>query len=138
MNSLRRRRKRSQGMPEVSLTPLIDTTLVLLVIFMVATPMMQNSLNVDLPQGQMNEGAPLSGDSLVVAVDAQSTIYLNNESMSLETLCHKLAQRIKESKENKVYVHCDKKVPSGMLVKIIDAMKYVAGVEHVVLPTEKP
>ncbi|MBA2307252.1 biopolymer transporter ExbD [Candidatus Dependentiae bacterium] len=138
MSSMRRRRRKEGGMPEVSLTPLIDTALVLLVIFMVATPMMQNSLNVDLPSGQMNEGSAATDSSLVVTIDAASVIYLQNKPMKLDELCHELALRIKESREHKVYVNCDKQVPSGLLVKVIDAMKYIAGVEHVVLPTEKP
>ncbi len=138
MRSLRRRRRKEGGMPEISLTPLIDTALVLLVIFMVATPMMQNSLHVDLPSGQMSEGSAASDTSLVVTIDGNSTIYLQNKPMNLDELCLELGCRIKESRENKVYVNCDKKVPSGLLVKVIDAMKYIAGVEHVVLPTEKP
>lgn len=137
MRSLRRRRRKEGGMPEISLTPLIDTALVLLVIFMVATPMMQNSLHVDLPSGQMNEGSPLGETSLVVTIDAESTLYLQSKPMALDELCRELERLIKDSRENKVYVNCDKKVPSGLLVKVIDAMKYIAGVEHVVLPTEK-
>ena len=47
----RRRRLRRVTLPEISLTPLIDTALVLLVIFMVATPMMRNAIHIDLPEG---------------------------------------------------------------------------------------
>ena len=48
----RGRRRRLQAMNDVSLTPLIDTALTLLIIFMVATPMMRNSIRVTLPSGQ--------------------------------------------------------------------------------------
>lgn len=137
MSSFRRRRRKEGGMPEVSLTPLIDTALVLLVIFMVSTPMMQNSLNVDLPTGQMNEGATLSDNSLVVTIDAHNVLYFQKKPMNLDELCKELGRLVKESRDNKVYVNCDKNVSSGLLIKVIDSMKYIAGVEHVVLPTEK-
>ena len=138
MSLSRRRRRKEVGMPEVSLTPLIDTALVLLVIFMVSTPMMQNSLNVDLPSGQMSEGGTLSDNSLVVTIDAQNVLYFQKKAMSLDEICAELGQLIKASRENKVYINCDKNVSSGLLIKVIDSMKYIAGVEHVVLPTEKP
>ena len=51
----RKSRRAAKHMPEISLTPLIDTALVLLVIFMVATPIMKNSLTIDLPKGHMKE-----------------------------------------------------------------------------------
>lgn len=123
-------------MPEISLTPLIDTALVLLVIFMVATPIMKHSLNVDLPKGHMKDDQA-SASTTVVAIDARQGIRLNDEPMSLEALLEKLSQEMKKSKEGKVYVDCDQKVPSGTLVRVIDSIKYVAGVERVVLSTER-
>lgn len=135
--NIRRHRKRMHAMTEISLTPLIDTALVLLVIFMIATPIMQNSINIDLPKGHVKEESASSTNSLILAINAQEQLYLNDVRYSLEELLEELVKRVERTKENKVYVHCDQKVPSGSLVKIIDSVKYVAGVEHVVLSTER-
>ncbi len=134
---LRRRSRKVQHMPEISLTPLIDTALVLLVIFMIATPIMQNSLNIDLPQGNMKEAEGISKSSLVLSIDARQRLRLNETMFSLDELLEELGRQVKDSKEHAVYVQCDQSVPSGNLVKIIDAIKYVSGVEHVVLTTER-
>lgn len=132
-----RRRRRERRLPEISLTPLIDTALVLLVIFMVATPIMHNSLEIDLPSGQMKEGADLAATSLVVQIVPQGQIQLDGVTYTLETLLTQLAKKVARTKETRVYVQCDRKVPSGTLVKVIDSIKYVAGVEHVILSTER-
>ncbi len=132
-----RRRKRETRLPEVTLTPLIDTALVLLVIFMVATPMMHNSLEIDLPSGNMKEGADTTATSLMVEISGQEKLHLNGKLYKLDDLLTELAKKVKETKDTRVYVNCDRKVSSGMLVKVIDSIKYVAGVEHVILSTER-
>ena len=133
----RRRRKGLTRLPEVSLTPLIDTALVLLVIFMVATPIMHNSLAIDLPEGNMKEEVDPTVSSLIVAITAKEKLQLNGKNYSIDSLLKELSKRVKASKDNRVYINCDRKVSSGMLVKVIDSIKYVAGVEHVVLSTER-
>jgi biopolymer transport protein TolR len=133
----RRRRNGLTRLPEISLTPLIDTVLVLLVIFMVATPMLHNSLAIDLPEGNMKEGSSPTESSLVVAVTPPEKLTLNDRSYAREALLEELAQRVKTQKDKRVYIQCDRKVSSGTLVKIIDSIKYVAGVEHVILSTER-
>lgn len=132
-----RRRKRETRLPEVTLTPLIDTALVLLVIFMVATPIMHNSLEIDLPSGNMKEGADTTSTSLMVEISSQEKLLLNGKSYAFDDLLTALAKKVKETKDTRVYVNCDRKVSSGMLVKVIDSIKYVAGVEHVILSTER-
>ena len=134
---IRRRRLRTQAMPEITLTPLIDTALVLLVIFMVATPIMQNSLNIDLPEGQMQEDAQQSKDPVLVTIDDKESFFLNGSQHSLDDLLKELVEKMKLAEDKKVILQCDQKVSSGTLVKTIDSIKYVAGVEHVVLSTER-
>lgn len=133
----RRRKSSEKRLPEVSLTPLIDTTLVLLVIFMVTTPMMQNSLSVDLPEGQMKEDADPSSSSLIVSITAQEKLSFNGKSYGLESLLPELQKQVSMADDKLVYIECDKKVSSGTLVKIVDSIKYVAGVKRVVLSTER-
>ncbi len=133
----RRRRKRKRGLPEVSLTPLIDTALVLLVIFMVTTPIMHNSLKIDLPEGNMKEEKDPAISSFVVSITQGDKIQLNGKRYSLEGVLNELAKKVKTAKDKRVYVDCDKKVSSGMLIKVIDSIKYIAGVEHVILSTER-
>ena len=132
-----RRRSSEKRLPEVSLTPLIDTALVLLVIFMVTTPMMQNSLSIDLPEGRMKEDSDPSSVSLVVSISAQEKLRFNNVSYSLETLLPEIEKQIATSSDKRIYIECDKKVSSGTLIKIVDSIKYVAGVKRVVLSTER-
>lgn len=131
------RRRRKHSLPEVSLTPMIDTALVLLVIFMVATPMLHNSLKIDLPEGNMKEGADMTPSSFVVAINQGDKLQLNGTNHSLEGLLNELSAKVKTAKDKRVYVDCDKNVSSGMLVKVIDSIKYIAGVEHVILSTER-
>lgn len=137
LSSRRRSRRAARHMPEISLTPLIDTALVLLVIFMVATPIMKNSLTINLPKGHMKEEQKGSMTAAVVSIDAKERLRLNDDVVSLEVLLDKVSRHAKQSKDGKVYVHCDQKASSGTLVQVIDAIKYVAGVEHVVLSTDR-
>lgn len=133
----RRRRRARKSLPEVSLTPMIDTALVLLVIFMVATPMMHNSLKIDLPEGNMKEEADTSVSTFVVTISQGDKLQLNGNTHNLESLLEYLAKKVPTAKDKRVFVDCDKRVSSGMLVKVIDSIKYIAGVEHVILSTER-
>jgi biopolymer transport protein TolR len=132
-----RRRARTHGMPEISLTPLIDTALVLLVIFIISTPMMHNSLKVNLPKGHMQEEQTGAQQDLVISVDAHKTVMLNGKELSLEELIPELERIIGTQKDQKVFIHCDRELPYGFVYKIADSIKYLAGVEHVVLSAEK-
>lgn len=138
-----RRRKTAQQTPEISLTPLIDTALVLLVIFMIATPMMQNSLKVNLPKGYMKEDQQETAqENLVVAINQDTityehTIALNGKKLSMAELIPAIEQKIGNKKDQKIYIECDEKVRYGFLFEIADKIKYLAGVEHVILSAQK-
>ena len=68
MQSLKRRKKSLAPSLEITLTPLIDTALTLLIIFMVTTPMIQNSIKIDLPKGAAQE-AGKEQQEIVVSID---------------------------------------------------------------------
>ncbi len=141
MRPLQRKKKRVVAHLEITLTPLIDTALTLLIIFMVTTPMIQNSIKIDLPQGQAQEGGK-EPQELVVTIDKKETIYCNNKPVTLETLGHEI-QNCLTSMTNKegrrVWVKVDRQTCSAdSLISVIDCIKVVGGIKDVAIATEKP
>lgn len=130
-------RRKAHQMNDVTLTPLIDTALVLLVIFMVASPMMQRGIKLNLPKGQVEESKNVS-EPLTVSIDASGALYLNGETAgSIDELINKLALALNGQKEQPVYIQGDIQSSYGALYQVIDKIKYVAGVENVILSAEK-
>jgi biopolymer transport protein ExbD len=135
----RRIRKKRGQLPEITLTPLIDTALVLLVIFMVATPVIHNSIKVDLPQGNTKEGE-ISNDNekeLVIYIDKNKNIFFQDKPIQSQELMVALQQALQNRSKRYVVVNGDQSIPYGFLVELVDRIKYVGGVEHVLLATEK-
>lgn len=132
-----RRDRRSSGLPEVSLTPLIDTALTLLVIFMITTPMMNNVIKVNLPSSSVNEGDSKDQQETIIYVDKQSKLYLNGIEMNLKSILQKLQQMKKQQKIEMVFVKADQAVSYGVVIDLVDTVKTVGGIKYVALATER-
>jgi biopolymer transport protein TolR len=118
----------------INVTPLVDVMLVLLVIFMVTAPILQQGVSVNLPHA---EAAPLTGeeDQLVVAVDRQSAVYLNDTKIGLPELDQKLKAILRERPDRQVYLRADRDVRYGDVMKVIAAVRG-AGVQRLGMVTE--
>jgi len=118
----------------INVTPLVDVMLVLLVIFMVTAPMIQQGVTVDLP---VASGAPLPGDevSLVVSVTKDGTLYLNDTAFALDALVAKLQAITKEKPRKIIYLRADEDAKYGAVVGVIAALK-AAGVDQMGMITE--
>lgn len=132
-----RSRRSSTQLPEITLTPLIDTALVLLVIFMVAAPVMHNAINVDLPKGNMQEAQDNKQEPLVVLIDKNNNTYINGVMVERDMFITILEQKIQGKTDVTVRINGDKDCSYGTCAALIDDIKYLAGVEHVVLSTER-
>jgi biopolymer transport protein ExbD len=137
----RRRQRRHTEMPEICLTPLIDTALTLLVIFMVTTPMIQNSIKINLPEGHAQEAGSLQEHDLVVTIDKDEKLYINNLPTTLGHLAADMKKKLETFKTKpRVWIAADKSktCSAEALIQVIDVIKKLEGIKDVAIPTKKP
>lgn len=131
---LRKRRKRFRrtNLPEVSMTPLVDTALTLLVIFMITAPMIQNGIKIDLPQGSSKEVG--SQQELVVTLSKEEKLFFNSYPIERNALVTIVKKAMGQRDDLPVYIRADEKVSYGKVIEIVDELK-VAGVKYVAMST---
>ena len=121
---------------QINVTPLVDVMLVLLIIFMVTAPILQQGVSVDLPKVA---AGPLTGqeEQLVVNIGKAGQLYLNDTAMTPEQLTTKLRAIAGARPDRQLYVRADQAVSYGQLMRVIGAVRD-AGLVRVGLVTEPP
>ena len=108
---------------ELNVTPLLDLAFVLLLIFMITTPLMENSTDLILPSGQ-KDGAAVDPNSVInVSVFRENKLMLNTEVIPLEELTQRLVVLHAAKPETAVVVRSHKELPVQRLMEILDAVK---------------
>ena len=118
---------------QINVTPLVDVMLVLLVIFMVTAPIIQQGVQVNLPQAKAG-AIPGTEELLVVSVAKNGKIYLNDNPMTLSELGGKLRAIHKLQANKQVYLRADQDVRYGVVMKTIAEIKQ-AGIERLGMVT---
>lgn len=118
-------------MSEINVTPLVDVMLVLLIIFMVTAPLLQQGIDVNLPQAKGRDLPPEERVNIVIKKDG--SIYLNETALSRKALGAKL-RAISKVNPN-VYLKADKNVPYGLVAQVMGEVKE-AGIEKLGMITE--
>ena len=138
MSRLLRRSRRSShiGIPEITLTPLIDTALTLLVIFMVTSPMLNNGIKVDLPQGKVQELQGIQED-IIVHIDQQKHLFLNGNPIKKDQFIAELKQKVGNQKHKTVFVKGHGDVAYKDVIGLVEEIKLVGGIDRVALATKK-
>jgi biopolymer transport protein TolR len=127
MNSDRNRRVLS----EINVTPFVDVMLVLLVIFMVTAPLLQQGIDVNLPKAKGKDLPP--EERITLAIKKDGAVYMNDNPISITDMRQKL-EAISKLNPN-VYLKADKGVPYGFVVEVIGEIKD-AGIERLGIVTE--
>jgi len=121
---------------QINVTPLVDVMLVLLVIFMVTAPIIQQGVQVNLPQTKAG-AIPGTEELLVVTIAKNGKIYLNDNLMTLEELGQKLRAIRKLQADKQVYLRADQDVRYGIVMKTVAEIKQ-AGIERLGMITRPP
>jgi biopolymer transport protein ExbD/biopolymer transport protein TolR len=122
----------------INVTPMVDVMLVLLIIFMVITPMLQKGQSVDLAKA--NNPTPMTDadkeDAVIVAVMRDGQVFLDTQKVTPEELTQKVKDRISTRTKKQVFVKADARAKYKGVVEVVDDVRS-AGVDEVGLLTEQ-
>ena len=137
--ALAKRDEGSKVSSEINVTPMVDVMLVLLIIFMVVTPMLQKGISVDM--AKVNNPTPMQDadkeDALLVSITRDGKVYFGSEQITVDSLTTKVKERLSSNSQSKqVYVKADMRSRFGSVVQVVDSVR-AAGVDDLGLLTEQ-
>ncbi len=117
---MKRRAKRQKLMAEINITPFTDVVLVLLIIFMIATPFIyQSGLKVQLPKALSSQET--SRDTLIV-INAQGEVFLDDKKVDLDLLKIRLTRLMRNKPESSVVINGDRNVKYDTVIQVMDVL----------------
>ncbi len=121
---------------DINVTPLVDVMLVLLVIFMITTPLFERGIDVNLPQTVSSNISGAERIILTIPKD-KNYVYFNSQAVNRQLMKGYLQQIFRTRQDKTIYLFADKNVPYGDVLSVMDEVKQ-SGIETVGLATEPP
>ncbi len=121
--------KKGQFVSEINITPFVDVMLVLLIIFMVTAPMMQEGIDIELPQTKQVQTLPTDTQNLVISIRSDGVIYIDTYKVTFEEFAKTLAALVEDVKKP-VYLQADKSVAFELVVQVMGEIKS-AGIDNI-------
>jgi len=136
--SLSKRNEGAKISSAINVTPMVDVMLVLLIIFMVVTPMLQKGISVDMAPVNNPEQMPDADkeDALLVSITRDGKVYFGSEQIQVDNLTTKVKDRLANKPDKRVYVKADMRTRFGGVVQVVDSVR-AAGVDDLVLLTDQ-
>lgn len=106
---------------EINVTPFVDVMLVLLIIFMVTAPMLNQGVEVDLPEAKTVSTLPEDAENMLITLQKDGTIFIDTYKVSEKELENFLKKHFKN--KNMIYLKADKSVEYGLVVKLMSKVK---------------
>ena len=130
--------RRRTMLAQINVTPFVDVMLVLLIIFMITTPMMERGVDVALPEVENAPNLSAVKEPLVITVTSKGQIMVgSNRVENVAKLTPVLQQVLSEREDKTVYLEADKAVPYGRVVQVMAALKR-AGVTKLGMVAQEP
>ena len=108
---------------EINVTPLLDLAFVLLIIFMITTPLLENSMNLVIPSSGATNPPINSSQVQTVSIDRSETIRFNNQVVDLETLTTQLIQLKQANPDVAIVIRPDRELPVQKLITLMDTLR---------------
>ncbi|MFQ3582282.1 MAG: biopolymer transporter ExbD [Chloracidobacterium sp.] len=126
---------------DINVTPMVDVMLVLLIIFIVVTPLLSQGVNVNLPENDNPDEDPniTKDTSVVVSIPGAGQYFVGRDAVPRTELVERIKRLMREKakkEDHVVYIRAEKTVPYGEVVMTVDAIRN-AGVDRIGLVTEK-
>lgn len=114
------RKRPLDAVSEINVTPLIDLAFALLIIFMITTPLLEQSIDINLPEESQRETAPDPERFRVVSIDADGSVYWVDQSVDLDRLGERLDEALAESPEVTLVIRADRDVRWQAVVDVLN------------------
>jgi len=128
-------RTKSAVQGDINVTPLVDVVLVLLIIFMVVTPMIASGVQVDLPKTVNHFKKPDDGKDIIISVTKEKTVYMMANAVRKEDIPKRVEEERRKHPEKTVFVKGDSRTSYGAVREVMELV-HKAGIEDVMLGTE--
>ena len=120
MSRMKRNMNRPRLMAEINITPFTDVVLVLLIIFMIATPFIyQSSMKVQLPQASKSEE---TSRDVIITINAQGDVFLEDKRLDLTTLKYRLTAMVRSKPDTTVIINGDKNAKYDSVMQVMDVL----------------
>jgi biopolymer transport protein TolR len=122
-------------MAEINVTPMVDVMLVLLVIFMVTAPLLQQGVKVDLPKADAEPMKTSTEEKIVLTLRKDGKAFIGKTEVPIERITEILSHNEKLKQDKELYLHADQSLPYGLVVKVMAAAK-AGGAETLAMVTD--
>ena len=116
-------RQSLSSLSEINITPLLDLAFVLLIIFMITTPLLESSMNLVIPSSREKNPPINSAQVETISIDKTDTISFNDQVVDPETLAAQLIELKRTNPEAAVVIRPDRELPVQKLISVMDALK---------------
>ena len=108
---------------EINITPLLDLAFVLLIIFMITTPLLENSVNLIIPSSGAANAPVKAGQVQTISIDRRETIKINDKTVSAADLVARLTELKRANPEVAIVIRPDRDLPVQKLISLMDALQ---------------
>ena len=133
-DSAQSKNRRGSLLSEINVTPFVDVMLVLLIIFMVTAPMLQQGIDISLPQTKAS-GTQISKEPFILKIKKDKKIYIGNHSVPIDDLSEKLKALFEHKKDSAIYLQAEKTISYGVVAQALGEIKS-SGISNVSLITQ--